>query len=184
MQNTKNKAFTLVELLVVITILAILSITAYQSFGWATDKAKNTAKKSNIILLSNTLGVFNTDQNYYPMPQEKSPTNLWGYTWSTEAQESDTIRVTYNKQEITNIVPNDTKGWWIIYWTWAWKNGWTTPTQIWAKWVIWINWKFNKKYLKQKVYDNQLWDIPLTWLSDKKMIDFWIVKFTYSVYTR
>jgi prepilin-type N-terminal cleavage/methylation domain-containing protein len=32
MKILKNKAFTLVELLVVITILAILSITAYQSF--------------------------------------------------------------------------------------------------------------------------------------------------------
>jgi len=33
MKNLKNKAFTLVELLVVITILAILSVVAYESFG-------------------------------------------------------------------------------------------------------------------------------------------------------
>jgi len=33
MQNIKNKAFTLVELLVVITILAIISVVAYQNFG-------------------------------------------------------------------------------------------------------------------------------------------------------
>ncbi|MBT3729141.1 prepilin-type N-terminal cleavage/methylation domain-containing protein [bacterium] len=32
MQYTKNKAFTLVELLVVITILAIISVVAYQNF--------------------------------------------------------------------------------------------------------------------------------------------------------
>jgi prepilin-type N-terminal cleavage/methylation domain-containing protein len=33
MNNIKNKAFTLVELLVVITILAIISVVAYQNFG-------------------------------------------------------------------------------------------------------------------------------------------------------
>jgi prepilin-type N-terminal cleavage/methylation domain-containing protein len=33
MQKIKNKAFTLVELLVVITILAIISVVAYQNFG-------------------------------------------------------------------------------------------------------------------------------------------------------
>jgi prepilin-type N-terminal cleavage/methylation domain-containing protein len=33
MRNLKKKAFTLVELLVVITILAILSVVAYESFG-------------------------------------------------------------------------------------------------------------------------------------------------------
>jgi type II secretory pathway pseudopilin PulG len=38
-------------LLVVITILAILSVVAYQSFGGATDKAQNVTKKQNIALL-------------------------------------------------------------------------------------------------------------------------------------
>jgi prepilin-type N-terminal cleavage/methylation domain-containing protein len=33
MKNLQKKAFTLVELLVVITILAILSVVAYESFG-------------------------------------------------------------------------------------------------------------------------------------------------------
>ncbi len=90
MKNLKNKAFTLVELLVVITILAILSVTAYQSFGWATDKAQNTTKKANITQLWNTLGVFYTETNYYPMPQEISSTNLWGYNSGTTASISNT----------------------------------------------------------------------------------------------
>jgi len=33
MKNYTKKAFTLVELLVVITILAIISVVAYQNFG-------------------------------------------------------------------------------------------------------------------------------------------------------
>lgn len=45
MLNVSNrKGFTLVELLVVITILAIISVVAYTSFGGATDKAKNSTK--------------------------------------------------------------------------------------------------------------------------------------------
>jgi len=80
MKNLANKAFTLVELLVVITILAILSVVAYQNFGWATDKAQNVTKKSNLALLWQTLETFYNDwHNYYPMPQAYSSTNLWGY---------------------------------------------------------------------------------------------------------
>jgi len=33
MKNLNNKGFSLVELLVVITILAIISVVAYQNFG-------------------------------------------------------------------------------------------------------------------------------------------------------
>lgn len=179
MNNIKNKAFTLVELLVVITILAILSVVAYQSFGWVTDKAQNTTKKSNVAVLGNTLWIFYTEENHYPMPQEYSSTNLWWYNSGATAQISNTISVEYNDQEVKNIKPWSAWGW-IIYgsWTWAWT------TQIAAKWVIWINWKFNKKYLKEKIYDVQLWDIKLTWETDKKMIDYGIGKFVYAVYAR
>jgi prepilin-type N-terminal cleavage/methylation domain-containing protein len=44
MKLIKNKAFTLVELLVVITILSIISVVAYQNFGGAVDKA-NVGRK-------------------------------------------------------------------------------------------------------------------------------------------
>ena len=175
MKNIK-KAFTLVELLVVITILSILSVVAYQSFGWATDKANNVTKKSNITTLWNTLELFQTDKHYYPMPQASSTTNLWWYNSWTTATPSNTIRVTYNDQEIASIV--SWNGWWRINWTWS-----LSASQIWAKWVIWLNWSFNKKYLKKDIYDTQLWDIKLT-DTNQKMIDYWIGKYVYAVYSR
>jgi len=103
MKFTQNKAFTLVELLVVITILAIMSVVAYQSFGGATDKAHNTTKKSNVTLLGNTLGIFYTEENHYPMPQEYSSTNLWGYNSGSTAQISNTMNVIYADQEIDSL---------------------------------------------------------------------------------
>jgi len=178
MKNLAKKGFTLVELLVVITILTILSVVAYQSFGWATDKANNVSKKSNITLLWQTLETFYNDwHNYYPMPQPYSPTNLWGYnSWET-ATVSNKIKVTYNDQEVSTITSANTNWGWIINWTWS-----NASNQIAAKWVIWINGSFNKKYIKKKIYDTQLWDIKLTWDPDKKMIDYWLWKFTYAVY--
>ncbi len=174
----KKQAFTLVELLVVITILAILSVVAYQSFGWATDKAQNVTKKSNIALLGSTLEIFNTEEHFYPMPQDYSATNLWWYNSWTTASISNTIAVTYNNQEISSIKAWSTNGWWTINWI-----SWNSANQIAAKWVIWINWKFNKKYLKEKIYDTQLWEIKLTW-SNEKMIDYWIGKYVYALYAR
>jgi len=179
MIKIKNKAFTLVELLVVITILAILSVVAYQSFWGATDKAQNTTKKANITTLWNTLWLFFTEENFYPMPQDVSATNLWWYDSTQTASESNTIAVTYNDQEVSTIVTADTAGWWRINWIWA-----NASNQIWAKWVAWINWIFNKKYLKETIYDTQLGEIKLTWETDKKMIDYGIGKFTYALYAR
>ena len=175
MKNIKQKAFTLVELLVVITILSILSVVAYQSFGWATDKAQNVTKKSNIATLWSTLENFYISKNYYPMPQIRSATNMWWYNSSVDANKSNTIEVQYNDQEIKNIV---SANWW-----WKIMNLATPTLQIWAKWVIWRSWSFNKKYLKKDIYDTQLWDIKLIDSGDK-MINYWIGKYTYAIYAR
>jgi len=178
MKNLKTKAFTLVELLVVITILAILSVVAFQSFGWATDKAENVTKKSNISTLGNTLQLFKTEERYYPMPQNyDASTNIWGYNSWTTATISNTITVTYNDQEISSI--NSGNWGWTINWIWG-----NISNQIAAKWVIWTNGSFNKKYLKKEIYDTQLGDIKLTWVADDKMIKHWVWKYTYAVYAR
>lgn len=185
MKLIKNKAFTLVELLVVITILAILSVVAYQSFGWVTDKAHNSVKLKNLAIAWSKLQEFYTSENYYPMPQNKLDTNRWWYDNSIEAQPSNYIKVTYSDAEISSLswTLADYKWGWIIYWTWTWAQWETEEKQVWAKWVFWIQWNFNKKYLKKDIYDNQLWDIKLTW-EWKKMIDYWIWKFVYAVYAR
>lgn len=48
MNKTKNNAFTLVELIVVIVILAILGTIAFISLQWYSSEARNTKRKSDL----------------------------------------------------------------------------------------------------------------------------------------
>jgi prepilin-type N-terminal cleavage/methylation domain-containing protein len=95
--------FTLVELLVVITILAIISITAYTSFSGATDKAKNSTKIGHIASIETGLSAFFADKNYYPMPSQYSAKNLWGYSGSLSAQIANTFSGSKNGDQILSV---------------------------------------------------------------------------------
>ena len=93
--QTSKSAFTLVELLVVITILAIISVVAYTSFGGATDKAKNSTKLNHIASIESALNLFNQQKNYYPLPSVYDANkNLWGYNSGTVASTGNTVVAT------------------------------------------------------------------------------------------
>lgn len=175
MQNTKNKAFTLVELLVVITILAIISVVAYQNFGWAVDKAVSGRKISDISTIETALQQYKADKNYYPPADEYSATNLWGYNSWTTAQQSNTIKVVYDDQEIKNIVSADTKWGWTVVWSW-------TLGQVWFKWTISQDTLW-KRYLTKDLYDPEIGDI-IEKDSNEKFIEKWIWRYVYATYKK
>jgi prepilin-type N-terminal cleavage/methylation domain-containing protein len=78
MKNISQKAFTLVELLVVITILAIISVVAYQNFGGAVDKANAGRKISDVSTIETSLAQYSVDNSYYPAVDEfNATTNRW-----------------------------------------------------------------------------------------------------------
>lgn len=173
MKKTNKNAFTLVELLVVITILAIISVVAYQSFGWATDKAISSRKISDISTIESWLQNFKSTNNYYPMPMLSGATSAFWYTTWAIAKPTNQLTVTYAWKEIS---------WVTVNW-WAWKVMWSgslASSQIWAKWEIWLNDEFNKKFLSKDLYDPELWDIKMTDWS--KFIDKWIGRYVYAVY--
>lgn len=180
MQFTKNKAFTLVELLVVITILSIISVVAYQNFGWAVDKAVSGRKISDVSTIETSLQQYKVDKNYYPVVGEYNLTTnmLWYNSWAT-ATPSNTLDVSaYNWEEITWI---DSANWgWKIYWLNDWTGNDWTAKQIWAKWTISRN-ELGKKYLSKDLYDPEVWDLKV-WAN--KMIDFWIWRYVYSIYKK
>lgn len=172
--NKMYQAFTLVELLVVITILAIISVVAYQNFGWAVDKAVSWRKISDVSTIESSLQQYKVDNNYYPaVDLIDNSTNKWWYSsWAT-ATPSNKLTVTKSWEEVTWI---SWANWWgIVYWTWAWN-----AKQVWAKWTI-SQITLWKKYLTKDLYDPELWD---TKVNTGKMIDYWIWRYVYWVFNK
>ncbi len=173
MNYTKNKAFTLVELLVVISILAIISVVAYQNFGSAVWKAVSGRKIQDVSTIESSLQQYKSDKNYYPPTDSyDSSLNMWWYTWTT-ATASNTISVNKSGEEISSI--NSANGWGRVFGTWAW-----TAKQIWAKGTISQN-TLGKQYLTKDLYDPELWDIKV-W--SNKMIDSGIGRYVYATFKK
>jgi general secretion pathway protein G len=61
-----QQAFTLVELLLVLTILGILAAIVVPKFTGRTEQARITAAQSQIATFSTALDAFEIDNGYYP----------------------------------------------------------------------------------------------------------------------
>lgn len=174
MRNIK-KWFTLVELLVSITILAIISVVAYQSFGWVTWKANNARKIQDITTIETSLNMIYSEKNYYPIVDEKSEKNSFWYDKNIVAQASNSFDVEKDQAEIKAL--SNARWGWKVMGKWA-----LSSKQIWAKWTISQN-NLGKEYLTKDLYDIEIWDLKEknTW---KKLIEKWIGKYVYAVYNK
>lgn len=179
MKFIQNKAFTLVELLVVITILAIISVVAYQNFGGAVDKAVSGRKISDVSTIESSLAQYKVDKNYYPATDISSSSNLWGYNSGSLAQTSNTLVVTKTGESIDAITAANTIGGWRIMWLNDGTNDWSTK-QIWAKGTISQSTLW-KRYLTKDLFDPELWDIKV---STDTMIDSWVGRYVYATFKK
>ncbi|MDP2090561.1 MAG: type II secretion system protein [Candidatus Gracilibacteria bacterium] len=179
MHKTANKkvlvqAFTLVELLVVITILAIISVVAYQNFGGAVGKAVGSRKMADVTTIEKSLQNYKVDKNYYPAVDSYDlTTNMWGYNSGTTATQSNTVDVTLNGAEITSIVSANGGGRVMNI------DGYQ---QIGAKGTISQS-TMGKVYLTKDLYDTEVGDLKETSTSNK-LIDKGIGRYVYSVYKK
>lgn len=83
MHKTKNKAFTLVELIVVITILAILGTIAFISLQWYSTDARDSTRISDLSSMKTSLEVFHLDAWKYPVPTNwVDITYSWWVVWT------------------------------------------------------------------------------------------------------
>ena len=112
----KRSGFTLMELLVVITILAIISVVAYTQFGGVTDKAKNSTKTEHMANIESALQLFYQQNNYYPMPSTyDATTNVWGYNKTISATPTATFTGSKLQQEILSVSGTLMSGGGIVY---------------------------------------------------------------------
>jgi prepilin-type N-terminal cleavage/methylation domain-containing protein len=173
--NFDKKWFSLVELLVVITILSIISVVAYQNFWWAVDKAVSGRKISDVSTIETSLSRYKIDNNYYPAAWEYDATNnMWWYNETVNATPSNTISVTMDWAEIQTIDGAD--GGWVVYNTKA------TPQQIGSKWTISQD-ELWKNYLTKDLFDPEIWDLE-EWSTWDELIEKWLWRYVYWVYRK
>lgn len=183
MKNIGKKAFTLVELLVVITILAIISVIAYQNFWWAVTKAVSWRKINDVSTIETALQQYKADLNYYP-PTDlfNANTNVWWYDSTKTATPSNIVKVTYNWTEIATVLTWASIWWWKVFWNWWNYPAWFSNVQIWGKWTI-SRETLWKKYLSKDLYDPEIWDLKVT-TSWTKMIDYGIWRYIYVTFKK
>ncbi len=68
-QGPAQRAFTLIELLLVLVILGILAAIVVPKFSGRTEQARRTAAQSQISIFGNALDAFEVDVGYYPKGQ-------------------------------------------------------------------------------------------------------------------
>ena len=76
----QQKAFTLVELIVVITILAILSTIAFIALWWMQAKSRDSIRKADFQVIRKALEITKIELWYYPEPTW--PTTIVSYSWA------------------------------------------------------------------------------------------------------
>lgn len=173
MRQINNKGFSLVELLVVITILAIISVVAYQNFWGATDKAITSRKINDVSTIETALQQYKVDKNQYPaVDLYDSDKNMWGYNTGSVATPSNTLDISLVNQEITAI--NSGSWWGQVLWSWS-------LSQIWAKWTISQETMW-KQYLSKDLYDPEIWDFKIQW--GGTLIEKWIGRYVYGIYSK
>lgn len=82
MNLQKIRAFTLVELIVVITILAILWTIAFITLNWYSKQARDSSRISDLSTIKTSLELFYIDAGKYPLPTYYSDiTYSWAVVW-------------------------------------------------------------------------------------------------------
>ena len=78
-----KKAFTLVELIVVITILAILWTIAFISLQWYSANARDSRRIADIWNIKKSLELFTLQTEKYPLPDNgETVTYSWEIVWT------------------------------------------------------------------------------------------------------
>ena len=79
-----REGFTLIELIVVVTILGILATIGYLSMLLYAQSARNSSRVSDIRTIQKALGLFITQNSHYPLPDNQEIISFSGSTAWTQ----------------------------------------------------------------------------------------------------
>jgi prepilin-type N-terminal cleavage/methylation domain-containing protein len=102
-----KKAFTLVELIVVITILAILWTVAFLSFQWYSASVRDSTRITDIKTIEKVFSIYFLKESKYPTPTDwEEITYSWTEVWTQGTFWKATRMEIWTKWNISNI-PKD-----------------------------------------------------------------------------
>lgn len=97
MKHLNIRAFTLVELIVVITILAILATVGFISFQWYTSSSRDSVRLADLKNISKSFEINKTQLMAFPLPDNKvdisSSGTIFQYQWELS---TDTLKKELN----------------------------------------------------------------------------------------
>lgn len=126
MSFKNTHAFTLVELIVVITILSILGTLAYISLIWYSVGARNSSRISDVKSIERVMSLLSTVETTFPLPD--NPTNIT-YSWSLAWSQWSFWKNVLSKVGRLSNIPTDPVLW--VEYSYGVSNN-RTQYQLWA----------------------------------------------------
>ena len=199
LRKSGNKAFTFVEIIVVVTIIWILGTIGFNQFVWNISNWRDTLRKSNMANISWSMKTYKQTKWSYPIPADYFETKTWSlilaWQWKLNKNVSlSTIEeipydpevkipylysITTNKQEFEIAMTLENGEWEypIAFTDWSYKSVAKNilPTILVATWVtIDISDTNNKKLF---IFDNQKHNLPYDFDWNEEPISDWELSF-------
>lgn len=93
MYKTNNKAFTLVELIVVATILVILATMWFAAFWDSIPDARDAERKASVAQIQSALESYHSQRQVLPVPGNKFDITLTGSVVAQQWKFDNTVRI-------------------------------------------------------------------------------------------
>ncbi len=116
-KKNMNKAFTLIELMIVVVILWILMSTVLPKLTWAQARARDTARIADLSNISAALWVYYDDYWEYPW------TNTWDQYCLSESWWVASDIKDYMQNSVVPQDPQSSSSFSLCWWT-EWINSW------------------------------------------------------------